>query len=89
MGESVSNKYARPGPRIAMARAVAAATVRLPRKVLEELYDASVRFASVVQTLEVLMDKQTMRRIKAGEKEYSKRQYVVAEGPVEIRKALS
>ena len=72
-----------------MARPVATATVRLPGRVLEELYDASVRFTGVVETLEVLMDKQTMRRIKLGEKEYSKRQYVVAKGPSEIRKVLS
>ena len=72
-----------------MARTVATASVRLPRKVIEELYDASVRFASVLETLEVLMDKQTMRRIKTGEKEYSRRQYVVAKGPAEIRRALS
>ncbi len=72
-----------------MARTVATASVRLPRKVVEELYDASVRFASVLETLEVLMDKQTMRRIKTGQKEYSRRQYVVAKGPAEIRKALS
>ena len=72
-----------------MARTVATASVRLPREVIEELYDASVRFASVLETLEVLMDKQTMRRIKTGEKEYSRRQYVVAKGPAEIRRALS
>ncbi len=72
-----------------MARTVATASVRLPRKVIEELYDASIRFASVLETLEVLMDKQTMRRIKTGEKEYSRRQYVVAKGPAEIRRALS
>ena len=72
-----------------MARAVATGTVRLPKSLLEELYDASSRFASVAETLEVLMDKKTMRRIKLGQKEYSKRQYVVARGPAEIRKALS
>ncbi len=72
-----------------MARTVATASVRLPRKVIEELYDASVRFASVLETLEVLMDKQTMRRIKMGEKEYSRRQYVMTKGPAEIRRALS
>ena len=72
-----------------MARAMAAATVRLPRKVVEELYDASLRVAGVVETLEVLMDKRTMRRIKMGEREYSKRQYVLAKGLAEIRKALS
>jgi hypothetical protein len=72
-----------------MARAMAAATVRLPRKMVEELYDASLRVAGVVETLEVLMDKRTMRRIKMGEREYSKRQYVLAKGLAEIRKALS
>lgn len=73
-----------------MARTIAAAaTVRLPRKVVEELYDASLRFAGVVETLEVLMDKRTMRRIKVGEREYSKRKYVVAKSPAQIRKALS
>ena len=72
-----------------MARAMAAATVRLPRKVVEELYDVSLRVAGVVETLEVLMDKRTMRRIKMGEREYSMRKYVFAKGPAQIRKALS
>jgi len=72
-----------------MARTMAAATVRLPRKVVEELYDASLRVAGVVETLEVLMDKRTMRRIKMGEREYSMRKYVFAKGPAQIRKALS
>ncbi len=49
-----------------MARTVTTGTVRLPRSLLEELYDASTRFASVAETLEVLMDKKTMRRIKMG-----------------------
>ena len=72
-----------------MARAMAAATVRLPRKVVEELYDVSLRVAGVVETLEVLKDKRTMRRIKMGEREYSMRKYVFAKGPAQIRKALS
>jgi len=72
-----------------MARAMAAATVRLPRKVVEELYDVSLRVAGVVETLEVLMDRRTMRRIKMGEREYSMRKYVFAKGPAQIRKALS
>ncbi len=72
-----------------MARAVATGTVRLPKNLLEELYDASSRFASVAETLEVLMDKRSMRRIKLGQRQYSKRQNVVAKSPAEIRKALS
>lgn len=72
-----------------MARTVSDGTVRLPRSMVEDLHDASVRFVSVLETLEVLMDKSTMKRIKTGERQYSKRQYVVAKGSSEIRKALS
>lgn len=72
-----------------MARTAATVSVRIPREVIEELYDASVRFASVLETLEVLMDKQTIRRIKTGERKYSKRQYVVAKGPADVRRALA
>ncbi len=72
-----------------MAKSTLAATVRLPRKMVEELYDASVRVASLVETLEVLMDLKMMRRIKAGERDYSKRRYVVARGAAQIRKALA
>jgi len=72
-----------------MARAISIGTVRLPKNLLEELYDVSTRMACVAGTLEVLLDKQTMRRIKLGQKQYAKRQYVVAKGPAEIRKALA
>ncbi len=72
-----------------MAKTSLAATVRLPRKMVEELYDTSVRVASLLETLEVLMDRQTMRRLKAGEKDYSKHRYAVAKGAAQIRKALS
>jgi predicted RNase H-like HicB family nuclease len=57
--------------------------------VVEEMYRASVRFAELLETLEVLLDKKTMRRIKLGEKQYKRMQYVVAKGPLEIRRVLS
>ena len=72
-----------------MAKTSLSETVRLPRKMVKELYDASIRVASLVETLEVLMDQQAMRRLKAGEKDYSKHRYVVARGAAQIRKALS
>ena len=64
-------------------------TIRLPKDVVEEMYRASVRFAELLETLEVLPDRKTMRRIKLGEKQYKRMQYEVAKGPREIRKALS
>ncbi len=70
-----------------MARA--SPTVTLPRDVVEELYDASIRFTRAVETLEVLLDKETVRRIRLGKKQHARGQYVVAKGPGEIRKALS
>lgn len=63
--------------------------VRVPRLVIEEIYRAGLRFAEVLDTLEVLLDKETMRRIKLGEKQYRGRQYVVAKNRQAIRKLLS
>ena len=56
---------------------------------VEEMYLASLKFAEFLETLEVLLDKGTMRRIKIGERQFRKRQFVVAKGPREIRKVLS
>ncbi|TMI21205.1 hypothetical protein E6H36_12665 [Candidatus Bathyarchaeota archaeon] len=72
-----------------MAKTVSDETVRLPRSMMIDLYDVSVRFASVLETLEVLTDKSTMKRIRTGERQYSKRQYVVAKVSSETRKVLS
>lgn len=65
------------------------ATVRLPRTVVEEMYQASLKFAGVLETMEVVLDKKTMRRIKLGEQQYRRRQYVAAKGAMAIRKVLS
>ena len=63
--------------------------VRVPRPVIEEIYRASLRFSEVLDTLEVLLDKKTMHRIKLGEEQYRRRQYVVAKNRRAIRKVLS
>jgi len=42
-------------------------TIRLPNGVVEEMYRTSMRFAEVLETLEVLLDKKTMMRLKLGE----------------------
>ncbi len=43
----------------------------------------------MLETLELLMDKNAMKLIKAGDRQYSKRKYVVAKGSSEIQKTLS
>jgi len=63
--------------------------VRVPRPVIEEIYRASLRFAEILETLEVLLDKKTMRRVKLGENQYRKRRYIVARDRRAIRKVLS
>lgn len=62
---------------------------QIAKDVVEEMYRASVRVAEILETLEVLLDKKTMRRIKRAEQQYRRMQYVVARGPREIRKVLS
>jgi len=42
------------------------------------LYEASARFEQTIETMEVLLDKKTMQRIKLGEKQYRKKAYTVA-----------
>ena len=64
-------------------------TVRLPRSFVAGLYEASVKFEQIVETMEVLLDKKTMRRIKLGEKEYHRKAYVLARDTEEIAKVLS
>jgi len=63
-------------------------TVKLPRSMVEELYQASLTFNEVMETLEVLLDKPTIRRLKIEEREYSRGKYVVAKTRDEIEKAI-
>jgi hypothetical protein len=53
------------------------------------LYEASVKFEQIIETMEVLLDKKTMQRIKLGETQYRKKAYVLARDAEEIRKVLS
>ena len=64
-------------------------TVRLPKSVVAGLYEASARFEQIIETMEVLLDKKTMQRIKLGEDQYRKNDYVLARDAEEIRKVLS
>ena len=69
-----------------MARA--SPTIKLPRDLVEELYDASIRFSRTLETLEVLLDKATVRRLKLGEKQYHRGQFVTAKNAGEIRNSF-
>jgi hypothetical protein len=63
-------------------------TVKLPKSIVEELYQASLTFNEVIETLEVLLDKPTVRRLRLGEKEYRQGKYVAAKTRGEIEKVI-
>lgn len=62
--------------------------VQLPRKFVTDLFEASLRFHEVIETLEVQLDKETVRRLKIGEREYREGKFKVASTPREIEKVL-
>lgn len=64
-------------------------SVQVPKKLITDLLEASLRFHEVVETLEVQLDKETLRRLKIGEKEYKQGEYRVASTRQEIDKVLS
>ena len=64
-------------------------TVRLPKSVVAGLYEASVRFEQIIETMEVLLDKKTIQRTKLGEKQYHKKAYVLSRDAEEVRELLS
>ncbi len=66
-----------------------AESIRLPRQVVEELFRTSLSFTELVETLEVLVDKETVRRLKLGEEEYRKGKYLTASTKEEINAIFS
>jgi len=53
------------------------------------LLDASLKFHELVETLEVQLDKETVHRLKTGEKEYKEGKHKIASTQKEIDKVLS
>jgi len=62
-------------------------SVRLPKKVLEELLKTSLEFTEVIERMEVLLDEKTVNRLKRGEREYKSGKYVTAT-KTEVNKVL-
>ncbi len=64
-------------------------SIQLSKELASDLAEASAKVNVVLETLEVQLDKQTMRRLKLGEKEYQQGKYTVARTEAEIEKVLS
>ncbi len=56
-------------------------------KIVEEIYDTHEKIDQILETLEVLMDEETLKRLKKGEEELKTGDYVDAR-PEEIEKLL-
>ena len=63
--------------------------VQLPRELVLALFEASLRFSEIAETLEVQLDKETVRRLKLGEREYHQGRYRVASTREEIDRVLA
>ena len=63
-------------------------SVRLPKKVVEELLKTSLEFTEVIERMEVLLDEKTVKRLKKGEREYKSEKYITAT-KTEVDKVLS
>ena len=64
-------------------------SVQLPRDLVVDLLESSLRFQEVAETLEVQLDKKTMKRLKTGDKQLKKREYKTASTREEIHRILS
>ena len=62
--------------------------VSVPKALLEELYVHFMKIEEILATLEELMDKEGLERIKRGLEEYKKGEYVVAESEKDIENIL-
>lgn len=65
------------------------ASVQVPKELVADLIESSLRFQEVVETLEVQLDKKTLRRLKAGDREYKQGKFKVASTREEIDRVLS
>lgn len=65
------------------------ASIQLSKELATELLAASIKVNEVIETLEVQLDKETFRRLKIGEKEYSRGSFKVARNAAEIDRVLS
>ena len=79
------------GPSINRVKEMArrADSIQLPRNLVADLLESSLRFQEVAETLEVQLDKKTIKRLKTGDRELKKRQYKVASSREDIDRVLS
>ena len=65
-----------------------AESVAVPKDLLRELHEELIGVEEVLATLEELMDKEGLRRIRRAEEEYKTGKYVTAECSSEVEKLI-
>jgi len=61
-------------------------SVAVPKELLKDLYAGLAKVEEVLATLEELMDKEGLKRIRKAEEEYAKGEYVSIQSSSEIKK---
>jgi hypothetical protein len=64
-------------------------SIQLPKTLVADLLESSLRFQELAETLEVQLDKKTVKRLKTGENELKRGRYKVAPGREDIDRILS
>lgn len=65
-----------------------AESVAVPKELLKNLYKWLVEVEEVLATLEELMDKEGLERIRRAEEEYRRGDYVIVENSEEIKRLI-
>ncbi|MGB9718518.1 MAG: hypothetical protein ACP5PQ_06140 [Thermoproteota archaeon] len=65
-----------------------AESVSVPKELLKNLYKGLTEVEEVLATLEELMDKEGLERIREAEDEYRRGDYVIVENSEEIKKLI-
>ena len=63
-------------------------SITIPRDLLKQLHEGLIRVEEALATLEELMNKDGMRRVKKAEEEYRKGEYTVIENAEELKEKL-
>jgi len=66
-----------------------AKTITIPEELLKDLYAGLARVEEVLATLEELMDKEGLKRIRKAEEEYRKGKFETVRNSGEIERLLS
>ena len=63
-------------------------TITLPKEILQNLMKNLDEIKSILETIEELLDKEALKRIKEGMKDYKEKRYIKAETKEELKEIL-